>query len=279
MKKNAKRVPTRTQTSRPSRRAFPTRVFLRGDFYRARATQSGTAQSLQVDKDELADRLRHFSIFASVSRDVLTVLAARARLCTFGQGDFLWRRGDLAKEVVLINSGFVKVSRRNRNGDSKTYGLFGPGDSMGLYAFWAGMRYPTDAVALSAGVVLITINAGEISDLAERSPRLSGNLKGEVTRFSEAFINKIEIVSAGSIEQRIAVLSLHLVERYGVDKRGEQARLPVFLTLVQISELVDARFETVARCLGKWKRSGWLIIEDDGWHFCRLDNLRELLHG
>lgn len=258
---------------------FPTRVLSRGDFYRAKAPQTGTAQSLQVDKVELASRLRDFSLFASVPPDVLTEVARGARLRRFGQGDFLWQRGDLAKDVVLINSGFVKASRRIRSGVSKTYGLFGPGDSMGLYAFWAGMRYPTDAVALSTGVVLIIIDAGEISDLAKRCPQLSDNLKGEVTRFSEAFIDKIEIVSAGGIEQRIAVLSAQLVERYGVDKHGEQARLPVFLTLVQISEIIDSRLETVARCLGKWKRSGWLIIDDDGWHFCRLDKLREILNG
>src|SRR3989337_2490520 len=99
------------------------------------------------------------------------------------------------------------------------------------------MRYPTDAIALNEGVILIIIDAGEISDLAEQYPQLSRNLTGEVTRFSEAFIDKIEIISAGSIEQRLAVLLLQLVGRYGVDGRGEQARLPVFLTLVQISEI------------------------------------------
>lgn len=185
---------------------------------------------------------------------------------------------DLAREVVLVDSGFQSIPP-GRNGASKTYGLFGPGDSMGLYAFWAGMRYQTDAIALNEGVTLIVINAGKLSPLAEQHPQLSKNLKGEVTRFSEAFINKIEIVSAGIVEQRLAVLLLHLVGRYGVECQGEQARLPVFLTLDQISEIVDARFKTVARSLGHWRRAGWLIIDAHGWHFNCLNMLRELLHG
>ncbi|MBE0613958.1 MAG: Crp/Fnr family transcriptional regulator [Burkholderiales bacterium] len=260
------------------RGVFPSQGLSRGAFFRSRATAIIPAQSQQIERTELAKRLRHFELFEGVPRTVLQMVAANAQLRTFHQGEFLWQRGDPARTIVLIGSGFVKASRRNRNGASKTYGLFGPGDSMGLYAFWAGMRYPTDAIALNEGVILITIDAGEISDLAEQYPQLSRNLNGEVTRFSEAFINKIEIISAGSIEQRIAVLLLQLVYRYGVDAQGGQARLPVFLTLVQISEIIDARFETVARALGHWKRAGWLIIDAQGWHFNCLDKLRELAH-
>jgi CRP-like cAMP-binding protein len=57
------------------------------------------------------------------------------------------------------------------------------------------------------------------------------------------------------------MLLLQLFGRYGVEGQGEQARLPVFLTLEQISEIVDARIETVARSLGRWKRGGWLAID------------------
>ena len=279
MKRTTRHVLAETRTRRQDRRVFPTKGLPRSAFFRARATQIVPLQSPQMDKAELAKRLRHFGLFERVPPAVLKVVAAGAQLQAFRQGEFLWQRGDPAGEMVLIGSGFVKASRRDRNGTNKTYGLFGPGDSMGLYAFWAGMRYPTDAIALNEGVILIIIDAGEISKLAEQHPQLSKNLKGEVTRFSEAFINKIEIISAGSIQRRLAVLLLQLVGRYGVDSRGEQALLPVFLTLKQISEIIDARIETVARSLGHWKRAGWLIIDAHGWHFSRLDKLRELSHG
>ena len=272
-------APAETQTRRQDRRVFVTQELPRGAFYRARSAKIAPLQSPQMDRAELAARLRHFRLFARVPLAVLKVVAAGARLRTFRQGELLWQRGGLAKEVVLINEGFVKASRRDGNGASKTYGLFGPGDSMGLYAIWAGMRYPTDAIALNEGVILIIIDAGELSRLSEQHPQLSKNLKAEVTRFSEAFINKIEIISAGSIQQRLAVLLLQLVGRYGVYRQGEQARLPVFLTLAQISEIIDAQIETVARSLGHWKRAGWLTIDANGWHFNGLDKLRALLHG
>ncbi|OGA19292.1 MAG: hypothetical protein A3H32_04065 [Betaproteobacteria bacterium RIFCSPLOWO2_02_FULL_63_19] len=278
MKKISRHAPAKARARRKDRRAFPIQHLPRSAFYRAKATQVVPLPSAHVDEIELAKRLGDFGLFERIPPAVLKAVAAGAHVRVFRQGEFIWQRGDPAREMVLIGSGFVKASRRDLNGASKTYGLFGPGDSMGLYAFWAGMRYPTDAIALSEGVTLIFVDAEEISRLAEEHPQLSRNMKGEVTRFSEAFINKIEIISAGSIQQRLAVLLLQLVGRYGVGEGNGHALLPVFLTLKQISEIIDARVETVARTLSRWKRIGWLLIDARGWRIHCLDQLNELLN-
>ena len=68
-----------------------------------------------------------------------------------------------------------------------------------------------------------------------------------------------------------------LIDRYGVDKKGNKARLPITLTLEQISEIVGVRLETVARTMSAWKRDGWLRMDSAGCHFARLDKVRELL--
>jgi len=178
---------------------------------------------------------------------------------------------------MFIEQGLVKASRRNRAGGSRTYGLFGPGDSMGILAIWAGMKYPTDAVAMNDGMSAIFVDTEAMLKFAEKYPRLAGPLRVEIGRFTEAFIRKIEIVSAGTVPQRLAVLMTMLIERYGVDKKGNKARLPISLTLEQISEIVGVRLETVARILSGWKKDGWLTIDASGCHFARLDKVRELL--
>jgi len=281
MKTFARRAPATAKSAkdgRKDRRAFPITHLRRSAFYRVKANQVAPVQSPRVGEIELVkEKLGNFGLFDRIPPAVLKVLGAAAHVRTFRLGEFIWQRGDSAREVVLIASGFVKASRRDLNGTSKTYGLFGPGDSMGLYAFWAGMRYPTDAIALSDGVTLIIIDAEEISRLADQHPQLSKNMKGEVTRFSEAFINKIEIISAGSIQQRLSVLLLQLIGRYGIDGGKGHALLPVFLTLKQISEIIDARIETVARTLSHWKRAGWLVIDAQGWHVHGLEQLQKLL--
>lgn len=273
-----KTTSTERRADRPERRAFPAPGLPRSVFFRTKMAASAPLPTPQPDKAELAKQLRHFDLFAGLPAAVLKKAAAGAQRRLYRQGEFVWQRGDPARQVILIDSGFVKAARRDRKGASKTYGLFGPGDSMGLYAFWAGMRYPTDAVALNEGLALIIFDAVELNRLAEQHKQLAENLKGEVTRFSEAFINKIEIISAGTIPQRLAAMMLQLVGRYGVERQGERARLPVSLTLEQISEIIGARIETVARALGNWKRAGWLVTDAQGCHFNCLNELRDLLH-
>lgn len=231
----------------------------------------------QPARDELVARMRRFELFAKLPPPALAELVSASSVRTFHVGEYLWRRGEPAQRVVFLESGFVKAARRNREGASRTYALFGPGDSLGVFAIWAGMEYPTDAVALNDGLAAICVESGVIARLAEKYPQLAVRLRSELIRFTDAFINKIEIVSAGTAPQRVAVLMMQLTERYGTAKKGMQARLPVALTLEQISEIVGARLETVARVFGGWRRAGWLCVDAKGYHFTRLDKIRGLL--
>lgn len=242
-----------------------------------RLSRSAPFAAGQPEPQELAARMLRFGLFAKLPQRVLMELASAATVRQCRTGEHIWRWGDPVHCAVFIESGFLKGGRPYRGGLSRTYGLFGPGDSMGLFAIWAGMKYPTDAIAMNDGVTLICVDAAAIMKFAEKYPRLSGALREEIGRFTDAFISKIEIVSAGTVPERLAVLMAQLIERYGVEKKGNRARLPIALTLAQISEIVGARLETVARVLGDWKRADWLSIDSNGCHFTRLDKVRELL--
>ena len=231
----------------------------------------------QPGKEELTKRMRRFPFFAALPVRVLAELMSATSVQAFRAGEYVWHQGEPDRRVMFIEQGLVKTSRRNREGVSRTYGLYGPGDSMGIFAIWAGMIYPTDAVAMNDGMMGIFIEADAMLKFAEKYPRLAGLLRIEMGRFADAFIQKIEIVSAGTVPQRMAVLMTLLIERYGVDKKGNKARLPMTLTLEQISEIVGVRLETVARILSSWKREGWLKMDSAGCHFARLDKVRELL--
>lgn len=227
--------------------------------------------------EELAARMARFEIFAQLPQELLLQLAGDARIQVFRAGEYLWHQGEANHMVLFIEQGLVKTARRIRQGLTRTYGLYGPGDSMGIYAIWAGMKYPTDAVALNDGMRAIVLQAETLLKYAREQPRLTEPLMEEISRFTESFIRKIEIVSAGTVAQRIATLMLMLVTRYGTESGEGSAHLPIYLTLNHIGEIVDARLETVARILGDWKRQGWLSMDGDGFSFTRFDQVRALL--
>lgn len=230
----------------------------------------------QPSRNELARRMRRFAMFAQLPETVLAALAEAAAVEVYRIGEAIWRQGEHSSRVLFIEQGLAKTSR-NPRGTSRTYGLYGPGDSMGIFAIWTGMQYPTDALAMSDGMTAIVLDPEALVKAVETQPSLSAPLMAEIGRFAEAFIHKIDIVSAGTVPMRLATLMAMLIERYGMPEADGSARLPINLTLEQISEIVDARVETVARVLGSWRRQGWLRIDGHGCHFSRLAPLQALL--
>lgn len=255
--------------------ALPRSVFFRTKF--VSGSRLAPLPAEQPERDELAKRMRRFELFSKIPLAAIKEIATTSTVRVYRRGEFIWRRGDKVDKIILLEYGFVKAARRDRHGASKTYGLYGPGDCLGLFALFAGTKHIIDAVALNEGLQAICIDVAPIFKFAETSTLFSSSLHGQLSRFTEALINKIEIISAGTMPQRLAVLMMQLLDRYGVDKIGDAVRLPISLTLEQISEIIDARLETVARVLGEWKRAGWLTIDANGSHFSHLDKLRELL--
>lgn len=257
----------------------PTLSLTRHDF--RRGARHPTSLATAPTSEEIARRLKRFALFADLPDTALANLAARAEARAFRAWETLWHRHDSADLVLFIETGLAKTARHNSLGQSRTYGLHGPGDSLGIYALWAGRLYPTDAVALSEGMTALAVQADGLLDLARRNRRFAERIAVEIGRFTEAFIDKIEIVSAGPVARRIAALLAMLLERFGGsrpgDPTGDTARLPITLPLELIGEIVDARIETVARTLSLWKRQGWLAVDDAGYDIKRLDALRALI--
>jgi CRP-like cAMP-binding protein len=233
----------------------------------------GGGDGRQPDADRIA-RLRRFDLFSHLPERVVAELSAASRLETFQNGTYLWRQGELNTRVIFIEQGLAVASRRVRPGVDRTYGLYGPGDSMGIYAIWAGMRYPTDALVLNNSLSALCLDTGILLRAAENNPGMAEPLMAEIGRFTDAFIHKIDIVSAGHVSSRLATLLELLLERHGIPAGHNAACLPFRLTLAQIGRIADARVETVARVLGDWKKQGWLSVDAQGFHVTELDRLK-----
>lgn len=225
----------------------------------------------------LYERLRRFDLFSQFPEDVLQRLAGNACTQEGQAGQYLWREGQPSTNVLFIERGLVVTSRRIREGTFRTYGLYGPGDSLGLYAIWAGMKYPTDALVLSERMVSVQIDARQFEKCVLQNPKIATLMLVEISRFTEALIGKIDIVSAGKVDRRIAKLMQFLLQRYGIARSNNSVYLPFRMTLEQIGRIVDSRLETVARVLSNWRKQGWLTASDDGFYFSGMDHLSILL--
>ncbi|OIP08404.1 MAG: hypothetical protein AUK49_11550 [Betaproteobacteria bacterium CG2_30_68_42] len=229
-----------------------------------RAGAAPAPASSQLEADIVA-KLREIEEFRKFGKLTLESIAAESELRRLRAGGRLWTTGESARQVAIVLSGIVKLARKNLDGDSFTYGMFGPGDPVGVPALMANRRYPTDAVAMSNGVEVILINVARLNELARTDPAVGVALMRLLLKFIEVMRSKIEITSAGFVPCRLQVLMLYLADHFGHWDAEGHATVPLALTREQIAEIIGVRLETVVRELKRWEREGWIDISSRGY--------------
>ncbi|GAB4173934.1 MAG: hypothetical protein OHK0026_02650 [Rhodocyclaceae bacterium] len=235
---------------------------------RSAMLRRGSAESLPAASPggrDIVAKLREIEEFRKLDKSTIESIAAEAELRNLRAGARLWTSGDSARQVAIVLSGIVKLARKNLDGDSFTYGMFGPGDPVGVPALMANRRYPTDAVAMSNGVEVVLINVARLNELARKDPSVGIALIRLLLKFIEVMRSKIEICSAGFVPCRLQVLMLYLADHFGHWDAEGYANVPLALTREQIAEIIGVRLETVVRELKRWERSGWIEMSSKGY--------------
>ncbi len=179
---------------------------------------------------------------------------AHARLLRRGQ--FLWQPGDRAGHFMLIHHGLIKIVRPRADGQDAIVGIFGPGESIGDSAVVQQAPYPAAAVVSSRGAAVLQIPAPALLRAMRQSPPVSLAVQQVLLAHTRALREKIEILSAGSVAQRLARLLLYLAERFGEAPAAAAWRMPLAISRAEMAALAGTTVETTIRMLSRWRRQG-----------------------
>jgi len=202
---------------------------------------------------ELASALRAVPLFEAASDDTVERLVRATRAASWDEGGELWAQGAPSLGVVLITTGLVQIVRHHPGGADSTLALFGPGELIGMIAALDDKPYPATAIAVSDRVGALVISSVDLRAAVERDHALARAVNHSLIEHANVLRAKITILTAGTIEARLAALIEHLAARFGTETDGG-IRVPLTLTRRMLAQLVGARVETVIRILGKWRR-------------------------
>ena len=205
---------------------------------------------------------------------LLDRMATSSTTRTLDRGELLWRAGDVAKSLTVIKSGLVKVVRPAARGRASICGIFGPPDTVGDLAVLRGIPYPADAVVATEHATVISIPSNLVTDPSGTGPQLAMSMACAMHTKLTALHDKVEVLSAGSVESRLATLLLKLYERFGDDFDDGSHSIPVALSRRELAELVATSFETAIRVMTRWEREGVLATTHHGFTLHKLEALR-----
>jgi CRP-like cAMP-binding protein len=190
----------------------------------------------------------------------------------FSAGSVLFRDGEDAAEVYLLESGRVRLFKQ-LGGMERSLRLVRPGDLFGETALLPGARRTATALALDDGAALV-FDATTFDEIVFSHPSVTRHVVQEVVQRLREAEDQIEILKLDDARSKVLVALLKLAEARGHDHAGEPSAIEV--SPLELSARVSLDVESVKRIVLGLKDSGHVRIVDERIEIPDLDTLRDL---
>jgi CRP/FNR family transcriptional regulator, cyclic AMP receptor protein len=181
-------------------------------------------------------------------------LSKRKEVCKFGEGQAVFTQGDLAKNVMYIQEGGVKLTVVNEVGKEAVVAILGPGDLLGEGCL-AGFSVCTATATAIRPTVLHLIEKSEMARLLhgdrDLSDRFIAYLLAQKVRVDEDLAAQL----LNSSEKRLAHVLLRLA--HGGAPGDSQKVLPEVSQEV-LAEMVGTTRSRVNYFMNKFRKLGFI---------------------
>ncbi len=220
--------------------------------------------------------LERTPLFKGVAPELVREVEEAAGAQAYDRGSAIWRVGEFPQALLLVKSGLVKLTRPAARGRTSLCGLFGPPALLGELVLVKGVPYQNEAIAATAHVVVLAIPRALVLAAVQREPRLALSLLCGFEEKLTALHDKIDVLSAGSVEARLATLLVKLYAQFGDELGDGSLRIGVPLSRQELADMVSTSFETAIRVLARWEREGIVVTDGDGFTIGDLAQIQEL---
>jgi CRP/FNR family cyclic AMP-dependent transcriptional regulator len=217
-------------------------------------------EEMLVERVELLEQAPLFSVLHPTD---LRVLASRFRLVRFGRGEVVFREGELAERLFLIDSGKVKLSISSPGGQELLIGLLGRGQIFGeLEVIDRGPR-AMDARAMEDARVY-ALDTDVFWTMLENRPALARRLLELMARRLRRADQTSQDLVFFDAPTRLARRLLQLADDHGepVGEGEESIRITVRVTQEELAQMIGVTRESANRLVASFAGRGWVAWND-----------------
>lgn len=198
--------------------------------------------------------LRKAPMFSAVEERTLGVLLDCCPLRPVKTDALIVLPTQKAEQFFVILSGRVKVFKLSQRGEEQTLHLYGPGETFGEAAMWAGIHYPAHAQAVVDSLLLV-VSRSALRDAFSRSPDLAMGMLAGLSGKLREFNTLIEQLSLRDVPARLAHALLAMSRQKGAPTfhLGRSKR--------ELASQLGTVPETLSRALAKLKRLHLIAVE------------------
>jgi CRP/FNR family transcriptional regulator, cyclic AMP receptor protein len=209
---------------------------------------------------------------ASLTPAETTALEERATRRAYNRGHALFHEHGAPDRVVVLVSGFVKLSHVSEDGREVILAIRGPGDLIGEQSAIDGRPRSATATALDE-VAAVVLSREDFLALLAREPRIAlVVLRMLSARLREADVGRTGL-SLQDATGRVAARILELSERFGADaEAGVEIHLPI--SQEELAGWTGCSRDSVVKALQSMRSLGWIETGRRRITVMELDQLR-----
>jgi len=200
--------------------------------------------------------LRQSRMFASLSPEDLSAVAAVCTLRTLQKGETLFRQGEKSEGFYVMQTGSVSIFSLTPDGREQIICLFRPPESFAEVTLATVETYPANAVTLEPSQVIV-VNKSGFRDLIRRQPELSLQMLGSMSLHLKHLVQSLQDIKSRQIEHRLAEWLLRQTP-------AASAGCPVAYDLPMSRKVLAGQLgvtsETLSRTFARFRREGLLVV-------------------
>ena len=214
----------------------------------------------------MEDNFRQVSLFRNIPAAELKKLAPSCELRCFRRGDVLFKEGDQAAWIWIVQKGWVYLVKRTTQGEFATIFAVTPKDALCGISAMDQRVYSLGAIAATE-TQLIKVPAAVFSQLLEHHPKFCHQVLLACCNRMRDMAEAISMAPAPAAKH-MAYTLLRLRSTFG-------NTIPV--THHELARMAGIRWETSIRNLSQMKRRGWIASSRGKVTVLGADGLRGLL--
>ncbi len=152
------------------------------------------------------DVLQPIPLFESLTKDARDFITSRLRAEHFAPGEVIVRQGETGDSLYIIESGLVKVTKREKDGTSHELARFQSGDYFGEMSLLAGQPRSADITAITDTTTL-KLSKPDLDGMLQEYPTIA-------VHFSKVLSKRLRDVSQFTMTSQKAVAVVSLYSRH-----------------------------------------------------------------
>jgi CRP-like cAMP-binding protein len=210
----------------------------------------------------LSEGLFDSPLLIGLARDEAVEVVGRASRQEWNAGSWVYRQGDAATQVYMLEAGRVKIFQTGTRGAPVVLRFNAPGNVFGHAGILNKVSYICSALGVTRCRTLAWSTA-TVWQLMRDYPRLAENvlqmLLTQVVQLQDRCLN----LASESVERRLARSLSQLALSIG-RKSGRAVVISEGFAAKDLADLSGTTIFTVSRVLGEWQRHG-LVKKGRGW--------------